>query len=250
MALAALAALLVWGRNRIHFDFSVFGAQLAHPTGSRYPQAPAAFIWRIAFRSVRWAQLIKHSKVVAPFSLLGTQVMGFHSSGSHQPRRRSGTSLSCGQKRPALLSVPRLRFLHCRATVQCGLDGSPSSPSRCFGCPLPDIMRATSHSKMVSLLGSPFAFSCGVHSRATADSLASETFLGALFFVAVRLAGNTVAAIAERAFGLFSKQLGSQEARRFVLSTPVSTPCARFGEFSVTAGLSIGMWLLICRRLL
>ena len=68
---------MVWGRDRIHFDFGVFRAQLALADWRRIGWRSACIYAAYVFRAARWALLIKPNKKVAPFSLLGTQVIGF-----------------------------------------------------------------------------------------------------------------------------------------------------------------------------
>ena len=77
VALVALAALVVWGRGRIHFDFGVFRAQLAMADWRKIAIGFACIYLAYVFRAARWAQLLKHNKKVPPLSLLGTQVIGF-----------------------------------------------------------------------------------------------------------------------------------------------------------------------------
>ena len=77
VALLALAALLFWGRDRIHFDFGAFRAQVARADWSKIGIGFACIYAAYAFRSVRWALLMRHNKKVGLFSLLGTQVIGF-----------------------------------------------------------------------------------------------------------------------------------------------------------------------------
>jgi hypothetical protein len=71
------------------------------------------------------------------------------------------------------------------------------------------------------------------------------TVAGALFLVAVRLAGGMVATFLERTFGLVSKKLGTavgDKVRSF--RTGLDT-MRTLGDFGVVAGLSLGMWLII-----
>jgi uncharacterized membrane protein YbhN (UPF0104 family) len=77
VVLAALVALVVWGSNRIHFDFGVFRAQLAMASWAKIGIAVGFIYIGYLFRSVRWAFLLRHEKKVPPFSLLSTQVIGF-----------------------------------------------------------------------------------------------------------------------------------------------------------------------------
>ena len=75
--LAALVALVVWGRDRIHFDFAVFRDQLALADWRRILIALGCIYLCYVFRSVRWALLLRPNQKVPPLSLLGTQVIGF-----------------------------------------------------------------------------------------------------------------------------------------------------------------------------
>ena len=77
IVLVALAAVLVWGRDKIHFDFAVFRAQLAGADWIKIAIGFACIFLGYILRSVRWAMLLRHNKKVGPFSLLGTQVIGF-----------------------------------------------------------------------------------------------------------------------------------------------------------------------------
>jgi hypothetical protein len=62
VGLAALAALVVWGRDRIHFDFGVFGAQLAQADWRKIAIALGCIYVCYVIRSVRWALLLRHNK--------------------------------------------------------------------------------------------------------------------------------------------------------------------------------------------
>ena len=77
VVLAVLTALVVWGRNRIHFDFADFRSQLALADWTKIGIAAGCIYLGYVFRSVRWALLLRHNKKVPLLSLLGTQVMGF-----------------------------------------------------------------------------------------------------------------------------------------------------------------------------
>jgi hypothetical protein len=63
--------------------------------------------------------------------------------------------------------------------------------------------------------------------------------------VAVRLAGGAVAGFFERSLGLVSKNLGHAVASKIRSSIPASTPCAPLATLQSSAGMSLGMWLLI-----
>ena len=75
--LLVLAALFLWARTRIHFDFHVFAAQVALADWRKIALGTAVIYLAMIFRSVRWTILMRHNKKVPLFSLLGTQVIGF-----------------------------------------------------------------------------------------------------------------------------------------------------------------------------
>ncbi len=77
LVLLALVALALWARSRVHFDFHVFAAQVALADWRKIAAAAACIYVAFAFRAVRWALLMRHSKKVPLFSLLGTQLIGF-----------------------------------------------------------------------------------------------------------------------------------------------------------------------------
>ena len=99
VVLVRLAALVFWGRTRIHFDFERLSLSIrARLTGALIAASAGCIYLAYVFRSARWARLTEHNKKVGPFSLLGTQVIGFTGSGPHRPCRRSGSTLSGREK--------------------------------------------------------------------------------------------------------------------------------------------------------
>jgi hypothetical protein len=240
VVLVALAALLIWGRNRIHFDFGVFRAQLAQANWIKIAASAACIYLAYTFRSVRWAQLLKHNKVVAPFSLLGTQVMGFTAVAligrvadpvrPYLVAKKTGLPLS---SQIAVYIVERLFDAGSMALI---------FSVAMLSVPYEDIVRVTSHSHLVSLLGAHSPFLAAFAARYGGLVL---SLLGALFLLFVRLAGNTVASMAEHAFGLFSKKLGVAAGERIRAFHAGLDTMRTFAEFSITAALSICMWLLI-----
>jgi hypothetical protein len=238
VVLAALVALVIWGRN--HFDFAVFRTQIAHADWVKVALSAVCIYVAYAFRSVRWAQLLKHNKVVGPFSLLGTQVIGFTAVAligrvadpvrPYLVAKKTGLSLS---SQIAVYIVERLFDAGSMALI---------FSFAMLSVPYAELIRVTSHSHMVSLLGAHSPFLAAFAARYGGLVL---TLLGALFLVIVRLAGNTVASMAERSFGLFSKKLGIAAGEKIRAFHAGLDTMRTFGEFSVTAGLSLAMWLLI-----
>jgi uncharacterized membrane protein YbhN (UPF0104 family) len=240
VVLAALVALFLWGRHRITFDFGVFRAQLAQANWAKIALSAACIYGAYAFRSVRWAQLLKHNKKVAPFSLLGTQVIGFTAVAligrvadpvrPYLVAKKTGLPLS---SQIAVYIVERLFDAGSMALI---------FSVAMLWVPYSDIMRATSHSHVVSLLGAQSPALAAFAARYGGLVL---TLLGALFLVAVRLAGNTVASITEHTFGLFSKKLGLAAGEKIRAFHAGLDTMRSFSDFSVTAGLSLAHWVLI-----
>ena len=77
VVLAVIVGLIVWGHDRIHFDFHEFRVQVAMVDWTRIAIGLVCIYIAYVFRSLRWAYLLRHNKKVHPLSLLGTQVIGF-----------------------------------------------------------------------------------------------------------------------------------------------------------------------------
>lgn len=240
VAIAVLVALLLWGRSRIHFDFGAFRGQLAQAHWTEIGLSALCIYLAYAFRSARWAQLLKHNKKVGPFSLLGTQVIGFTAVAligrvadpvrPYLVAKKTGLALS---SQVAVYIVERLFDAGSMALIfSVAMLSVPSA----------EIMKVTSHSHLVSALGSDSPMPAAFVARYGGLVL---TLLGALFLVAVRLAGKTVASVAEHSFGLFSKKLGIAAGEKIRAFHSGLDTMRTFGEFAVTASLSLIMWLLI-----
>ena len=240
VVLAALAALFFWGRHRFHFDFGVFRTQLAEADWRKIALGIGCIYLGFVFRSVRWAALLKHNKKVPPFSLLGTQVIGFTAIAligrvadpvrPYLVSKKTGLPLS---SQLAVYIVERLFDAGSMALI---------FSMAMLWIPEADIARATSHSGMIA--------SMQKHSPLLGTILARYgglvlTLGGALFLVAVRLSGQAVAAFFERAFGLVSKMLGVAVGEKIRTFHSGLDTMRTFGEFAATAALSLGMWLLI-----
>lgn len=240
MALVALAALLLWGRNRIHFDFGVFRSQLAQADWREIALSAGLIYLAYAFRSARWARLLKHSKQVGPFSLLGTQIIGFTGVAligrvadpvrPYLVAKKTGLPLS---SQLAVYVVERLFDAGSMALIfSCAMLSVPYS----------EIMKATSNTHIIAALGAHSPFLAALAAQYGGLVL---TLFGALFLAAVRWAGGTVATLAERSFGLFSRKLGTAAGEKIRAFHAGLDTMRTFGEFGIVATLSIGMWLVI-----
>jgi hypothetical protein len=240
VVLVALIALFLWGREKFHFDFHVFRDQIAQADWRKILIGLISIDSAFVFRSVRWARLLKHHKKVPPFSLVGTQVMGFTAIAligrvadpvrPYLVSKKTGLPLS---SQFAVYIVERLFDMGSMALI---------FSIAMLWIPAADILRATSRSKMIASLEQ--------HSPLLATTFARYggllfTLAGALFLFAVRLWGSAVATMFERVFGLISKKLGASAGEKIRTFHSGLDTMRTFGEFATTAAISLGMWVLI-----
>jgi hypothetical protein len=224
----ALVALVVWGRDRIHFDFGVFVSQLKLADWRKIGIAFICIYVAYLFRAVRWAMLLRHIKKVPLFSLLSTQVIGFTAVAligriadpvrPYLVSKKTGLPLS---NQIAVYIVERLfdagsmALIFSATILLAAWFGGPGA------LPHPEVMKKVSYGALAS------------------------TVAGALFLVAVRLAGGVVASFLEGTFGVVSKGLGhiiGEKIRAF--RTGLDT-LRSFSDFGIAASLSLAMWGLI-----
>jgi len=240
VVLAALVGLFLWGRQKFHFDFHVFRTQLAEADWRKIALGIGCIYTAFVFRSVRWAALLKHNKKIPPFSLLGTQVMGFAAIALigrvADPVRPYLVSKKTGLPLSSQLAVYIVERLFDAGSM--ALIFSVAM----LWIPEADIVKATSHSGMVSAMQHHSPLLATFFARYGGLAL---TLFGALFLVAVRLWGAPVASFFEHSFGLISKKLGAAIGEKIRTFHSGLDTMRSFSEFAVTASLSIGMWILI-----
>jgi glycosyltransferase 2 family protein len=223
-ALAALTALVIWGRNRIHFDFAVFRTQVALARWPMIAAGTGCIYAGYGFRSVRWAMLLRHNKKVAPFSLLGTQVIGFTAVAligrvadpvrPYLVAKKTGLPLS---SQIAVYIVERLfDFGSMALIISTVILLAPAG-----SLPHPEIVRKAGYGGL------------------------AVTVAAGLFLVAVRLAGGLVASLLERVFGIASKKLGAAVGHKVRTFRTGLDTIRSFSDFAACAALSLSMWSLI-----
>jgi len=228
VVLAVLVALVIWGRNRIHFDFALFRAQLAQADWRHIALGVGLIYVAYVFRSVRWAFLLRHNMKVHPLSLLGTQVIGFTAVAligrvadpvrPYLVSKKTGLPLS---NQVAVYIVERLFDMGSMALI----FSSAILLSSWFGGP-----GALPHPELVKKAGY-----WGM----------AGTVAGAAFLVAVRFSGNFVAGFFEKTLGVLSKKIGMAVGHKIREFRTGLDTMRSFGDFGAAAGLSIGMWILI-----
>jgi glycosyltransferase 2 family protein len=224
VVLVALVALGVYGQRKHPFHWHAFVEQFKLADWRRIGIAVGCIYLAYIFRSVRWALLLKPNKKVGPLSLLGTQVIGFTAVAligriadlvrPYLVARKTGLPVST---QIAVYIVERLFDAGTMALIfSSAILLAPAGT-----LPHPELFRKFGYGGLAG------------------------TVLGALFLVAVRLAGGVVASFFEGTLGVVSKRLGHAvggkiRSFRTGLNT-LRTPA----DFVVTLGLSIAMWALI-----
>lgn len=240
LALAALGALALWARTRVHFDFHVFASQVALANWWMILFAGLCIYAGFVFRAFRWSALVRHTQHVPPLSLVGSQVMGFTAVAligrvadpvrPYLVAKKTGLPLST---QIAVYIVERL--------LDAGSVALVFSIAMIW-VPGDAILNATAHTGKLAMLA--------VHHRSLALFVARYgtlvlTVIGTIFLFAVRLAGGPVAAFCERSFGMISKNLGQSIAQKIRAFHSGLDTMRSFRDFAVVASLSLSMWVLI-----
>jgi len=223
VVLAAVAALVIWGHNRIHFDFGVFRAQLATADWGKIGIATLCIYVGYLLRSVRWALLIRHSKKMPPLGLLGTQVMGFTAVAligrvadpvrPYLVAKKTGLPLS---SQIAVYIVERMFDLGSMALI--------------FSVVLLTAHEALPHPELLLKV---------------AKGGLLVTIALAVFTVAVRLAGGAVAAFMEKSLGVVSHKLAEAVGQKIRTFRTGLDTMRSFSDFGLATLLSLGMWVVI-----
>jgi uncharacterized protein (TIRG00374 family) len=240
VVLAGLVVIVVLARHRIHFDFAEFWSQFANAEWTRLAIAVACIYVGYVIRSARWAMLLRHNQRVPPFSLTGTQVIGFTGVAligrvadlvrPYLVSRKTGLPLG---SQIAVYVVERLFDMGTMALI---------FSVAVLRLPEADVIKATSRSG--------FLTSMSEHAPLLAATIARYgglflTLFGALFLVGVRLSGEAIATIFERSVGLVSKKLGHAFGAKIrAFHTGLDT-IRSFSDFAAAAALSLLMWGLI-----
>jgi glycosyltransferase 2 family protein len=240
VVLAALIALVIWARHRIHFNFAEFRSQLAMADWSKIAIGLACIYLGYVIRSARWALLLRHNMRVPPLSLVGTQVMGFTAVAligrvadlvrPYLVAKKTRLELS---SQIAVYIVERLSDMGAIAVL---------FSLAVLQLPQDAVVNAINHSGRLSAVS---------HSAPAVAAFLFRygglvlTVFGALFLVAIRLGGEMIAVMAERAFGVVSKNLGHAVAHKIRTFRTGLDTIRSFSDFALLVVFSVGMWCLI-----
>jgi hypothetical protein len=244
IVLVALIALIAWGRNRIHFDFGVLRDQLALADWSKIALATGCIYAAYLFRSARWAFLLRHSKKVQPFSLIGTQVIGFTAVAligrvadpvrPYLVAKKTGLPLST---QIAVYIVERLfDFGTIALIVSFGL----------LWIPLPSLPVGPDHAGFLGHLFAPLLHRYPILSVIlTRFGALLVTLAGVLLLVVVRLSGRAVAGFFEESFGLVSRNMGRAIGHKIRTFNAGLGAIRNLSDLGMATGISFAMWALI-----
>jgi hypothetical protein len=224
VVLAALVALAVYGQHRHPFDFHAFGEQFKAADWRQIALGLGCIYIAYVFRGVRWALLIRHSKKVPLFSLIGTQVIGFTAVAL--------TGRVADLVRPYLVSK--------KTGLPIGSQFAVYVVERLFDAGSMGLIFSS-----VILLSPRGALPHPEIFRKFGYWGIAGTLAGVLFLVALRVSGEVVAGLLERTFGLISKGLGhsiGEKVRSFRAGLDTLRSPA---DFLIALGLSLSMWGLI-----
>jgi hypothetical protein len=226
--LVVIVGLAFWGRNRIHFDFGEFRAQLALADWRLIGIGSACIYIAYVFRSLRWAYLLRHNKKVHPLALLGTQVIGFTAVAligrladpvrPYLVAKKTALPLT---NQIAVYIVERLFDMGSMALIFSSTILLTTWFGASGGMPHAELVKKSGYGGLAG------------------------TLAGALFLLAVRFAGNAVAAFFERTLGMISKKIGQAAGHKIREFRTGLDTMRSFADFGIAAVLSVGMWLLI-----
>jgi glycosyltransferase 2 family protein len=244
VVLAAIVGLVIWGRNRIHFDFGVFHHQIVLADWRRIAFAIGCIYAAYLFRSARWALLLRHDKKVPLFSLIGTQVIGFTAVAligrvadpvrPYLVAKRTGLPLGA---QIAVYIVERLfDFGSMAVIISFALLSIPYSQTAA----------ATAHPGLLAHAMAPvshrYPMVAVILTRFGALLL---TLIAVVILVVVRMSGEVVARFIERALAPVSRNLGHSIANKIRTFHSGLGAIRSFSDFGFAASLSLAMWLLI-----
>jgi glycosyltransferase 2 family protein len=225
LATFALVVLVLFIRARVQFSWTVFGQQLKQADWRKFVIAISMIYGAYVLRSFRWAIFLRPVKRVSPFTLIGSQVIGF-----------TGVALF-----GRLADLVRPYLIARRVQLTVGSQIAVYTVERMFDLGAmalifslallfaPDRSTLPHHDLMVKVAKGSFLVTVGL----------------AVFAVAVRLSGGVLAAFAEKALGAVSPGLGKSigekiRAFREGLNTLASLP-----DFLMAFGISFAMWAMI-----
>lgn len=225
LIIAALAVLVLAGRNRVHFDWRVFGRQLQQVDWRRIAIGVAMIWLAYGLRAARWALFLKPTKRVSPFKLIGTQVIGF-------------TAVALFGR---LADLVRPYLVSRRTQLPLSAQVAVYTVERMFDA-----------ATMAVIFSSVLLFAPDRHSLPRPDLINKVAITGlvgalvlALFAVFVRVSGKAIANLFGRGLGSLSPRLGEQAREKILTFRDGLNAIGSLGDFLTAVLLSLLMWAMI-----
>jgi glycosyltransferase 2 family protein len=223
LLVAVLALVVVFFRDKIHFDWRMFGQQLKHANLWHIGAGIALIYGTYFLRAIRWSVFVAPTKKVSAGSLLGPQFIGF----------------------TAVALFGRLADLT-----------RPYLVARRIGLPLSSQVAVYTIERMFDLGAAAIIFSSALaftpktmphHEVFVRTGLLSlgATLAIAAFAVVVRVAGGAVAGFARMTLAELSKPVAESIATKIEGFRDGLNALSSLRDFGVVLLLSLAMWLLI-----
>jgi uncharacterized membrane protein YbhN (UPF0104 family) len=221
----ALAVLVVFIHERVQFRWTVFGQQLKKADWHRFIIAISMIYGAYVLRSFRWAIFLRPVKRISPFTLIGSQVIGF-----------TGVALF---GRLADLVRPYLIARRVKLTV--GSQIAVYTVERMFDLGAmalifslallfaPDRNTLPHHELMVKVAKGSFIVTVGI----------------ACFALVVRISGGLLAGFLENTVGAVAPGLGKSIAEKIRAFREGLNTLASLPDFLMAFGISFAMWAMI-----
>jgi hypothetical protein len=230
----------IYAQHRYQFDWHEVIAQFKLADWRKIGIATGCIYPAYAFRSVRWAYLLRQRKKVGPFSLLGTQIIGFTAVALFG-RIADPVRPYLVAKKTGLPVANQIAVYIVERLFDAGTMALVFSVAMLW-IPTKEIVKATSHSGSVASLGAGHPLLASFIARYSGLLL---TLLGVLFLLIVRLTGDLVATFFERNFGFISKKLGHSTGQKIRAFRTGLDALQSLNDLAVVGFLSLAMWLLI-----
>ncbi|HEY0797324.1 MAG TPA: lysylphosphatidylglycerol synthase transmembrane domain-containing protein [Acidisarcina sp.] len=221
----ALIALVIYARQKIQFNWSVFAQQLRQANWIKFAIGIGLIYAAYVLRATRWAVFLKPVKRVSPLSLLGSQVIGF-----------TGVALF-----GRLADLVRPYLVARRVNLPIGSQIAVYTVERMFDLGSMALIFST------VLLLSPERATLPHHellARTAFGGLLASVAL-AIFAGVVRFSGNGIALVAERGLGTLSPKVGASVGSKIRAFRDGLNTLSSFGDFALAFGISLLMWGLI-----
>jgi glycosyltransferase 2 family protein len=230
----------IYAQHQYQFDWHEVIAQLKRADWRKIGVATGCIYLVLVFRSVRWAYFLRRSKKLGPFSLLGTQVIGFTAVALigkvGDPARPYLVAKKTGLPLANQIAVYIVERLFDAGTMALVFSVAM------LWIPTEEIIRVTSHSGSLSCIGAGHPLLASFIARYSGLAL---TLLGGLFLLIVRFNGGPVAAIFERGFPFISKRVGHSIGQKIRAFSSGLDALQSINDLAAVGSLSLTMWLLI-----